>query len=200
MSTTAPVQPVRVLIVDDHPMVAEGLRALLETYDDLAVVGTLTEGRQAVERAGAPAPDVVLLDLDMPGLDGPSATEILRERHPGIAIPILTMRDAHGYGATALRHGAAGYRLEGQPTDEIRHAIDIAHGGGRYLCPGAESAPVPAIAGAEPPTAREQTIPLKLAPGRSNEQVAHELDISGTPSRRTAGTSSASSASPRPRG
>ncbi|MFO6463759.1 response regulator transcription factor [uncultured Jannaschia sp.] len=171
-------EPVRVLIVDDHPMVAEGMRALLETYDDLEVVGTLHDGREAVDRVGALAPDVILLDLNMPRMDGLSATEILRERHPGIAVLILSMHDAPEYVATALRHGAAGYCLKDQSTDEIRRAIDTVLAGERYLCPGAESALEPAADGSEPLTSREQTILLQLAQGKSNKAVAHDLDIS----------------------
>ncbi len=159
-------------------MVAEGIRALLETFDDLEVVGTLQDGQEAIDRAADLAPDVVLLDLNMPRLNGLSATEILRERHPDIAVLILSMHDAPEYVATALRHGAAGYCLKDQPTEEIRRAIDVVHGGGRYLCPGAESALEPSGDGSEPLTSREQTILLHLAQGRSNKEVAHALDIS----------------------
>ncbi|MGB3554905.1 MAG: response regulator transcription factor [Jannaschia sp.] len=173
-----PAPPVRVLIVDDHPMVADGIRALLETYDDLDVVGTLHDGQDAIDRTPALAPDVILLDLNMPRMNGLSATEILRERHPKVAVLILSMHDAPEYVATALRHGAAGYCLKDQPTEEIRRAIDVVHSGGRYLCPGAENALEPAADGTEPLTSREQTILLLLAQGRSNKAVAHDLDIS----------------------
>ncbi|MCK0166995.1 response regulator transcription factor [Jannaschia sp. S6380] len=170
--------PIRILIVDDHPMVADGIRALLETYDDIRVVGTLSNGRAAIEQADRLRPDVILLDLNMPEMNGLAATEILRERHPEIAVLILSMHDAPEYVATALRHGAAGYCLKDQPTEEIRRAIDVVRDGGRYLCPGAESAVQPAADGSEPLTSREQTILLLLAQGRSNKQVAHDLDIS----------------------
>ena len=169
---------IRVLIADDHPMVAEGIRALLETYDDLEIVGTVGDGAAAVAAAGRTAPDVVLLDLNMPGTNGLSATEILGERHPDVHVLILSMHDAPEYIATALRHGAAGYCLKDQDAQEIRRAIDVVLAGGRYLCPGAESALEPAADGTEPLTSREQTILLHLAQGRSNKQVAHALDIS----------------------
>ncbi|MEL7184596.1 MAG: response regulator transcription factor [Pseudomonadota bacterium] len=168
----------RIMIVDDHAMVADGIRALLETYDDLEVVATLSDGQDAVDRVGAFAPDVILLDLNMPRLDGLAATEILRERHPDIAVLILSMHDAPEYVATALRHGAAGYCLKDQPTEEIRRAIDTVRTGGRYLCTGAETALEPPADGTEPLTSREQTILLLLAQGRSNKEVAHDLDIS----------------------
>ena len=176
--TDTPHRPHRILIVDDHPMVAEGIRALLETYDDLEIVGTLGCGEAAIREAGRLGPDVVLLDLNMPGMNGLSATEILREEHPDIAVLILSMHDAPEYVVTALRHGAAGYCLKDQPTDEIRRAIDTVLAGERYLCPGAESALEPGREGPEPLTSREQTILLQLAQGRSNKEVAHDLDIS----------------------
>ena len=177
MPTPPSDAPTRLLIVDDHPMVVEGLRAVLETYDDLAVLGVAGDGAAALEAAGRLRPDVVLLDLNMPGVDGLSACEMLRDRHPEMRVLILSMHDAREYVATALRHGAAGYCLKDQDTDEIRHAIEVVRGGGRYLCPGAESALEPAP-GAEPLTSREQTILLHLAQGRSNKEVAARLDIS----------------------
>ncbi|MGB3690465.1 MAG: response regulator transcription factor [Jannaschia helgolandensis] len=170
--------PLRILIVDDHPMVADGIRALLETYDDLTVVGTLSNGREAIARTADLRPDVILLDLNMPEMNGLAATEILRERHPDVAVLILSMHDAPEYVATALRHGAAGYCLKDQPTEEIRRAIDTVVAGERYLCPGAETALEPSGDGSEPLTSREQTILLLLAQGRSNKQVAADLDIS----------------------
>ena len=88
------------------------------------------------------------------------------------------MHDAPEYVATALRHGAAGYCLKDQPTEEIRRAIDTVVAGERYLCPGAETALEPSGDGSEPLTSREQTILLLLAQGRSNKQVAADLDIS----------------------
>ncbi|KIT15207.1 response regulator [Jannaschia aquimarina] len=170
-------RPIRILIADDHPMVAEGIRALLETYDDLDVVGAVGDGAAAVAAAGELHPDVALLDLNMPGVDGLSATEILRDRHPEIRVLILSMHDTREYVATALRHGAAGYCLKDQDSQEIRRAIDVVLSGERYLCPGAESALEPAD-GTEPLTSREQTILLHLAQGRSNKEVAAALDIS----------------------
>lgn len=171
--------PIRVLIVDDHPMVAEGISAILETYDDIAVVGTLANGQEAIDRAAALAPDVVLLDLNMPQVNGLSATEILLERDPATRILILSMHDNPEYIATALRHGAMGYLLKDVPTEDIKLAIDRVMAGERYLCTGATASLSPGTAdGREPLTHREQTILLELALGRSNKDVAAALDIS----------------------
>ncbi len=177
-------QPTQVAIVDDHPMVAEGIEAILETYDDIRVVATLCNGQAIIDQVKTLAPDVVLLDLNMPGLNGLSVTEILLERRPQTRVLILTMHDSAEYITTALSHGASGYILKDVPTEEIKTAIDTVMRGERYLCPGTEAvldAKTNALTtkdGREPLTSREQTILLELAQGKSNKQVAADLDIS----------------------
>lgn len=168
---------IRVLIADDHPLVVEGVRGLLETYDRLDVVGTAANGEEALSAFDRDLPDVVLMDLNMPGLNGLAATEILLERHPQARILILSMHDAPEYIATALRHGAKGYVLKDAPTEDIVSAIEQVHGGGQYLCTGTEQVLAPET-GREPLTSREQTVLLELASGKSNKEVARQLDIS----------------------
>lgn len=171
--------PIRVLIVDDHPMVAEGIQSILESYDDIEVAACLTNGQEAVDQALALQPDVVLMDLNMPGMGGLSATEILLERMPKLRILILSMHDSPEYISTALSHGAMGYVLKDVPTDEIKLAIDTVMRGRQYLCTGAEGALKPAGGQSrEALTGREQTILLQLAQGKSNKEVAAALDIS----------------------
>lgn len=170
---------IRILIVDDHPMVTEGIQAILETYDDIQVVGTLNNGQDAVDRINELAPDVVLLDLNMPGLSGLAATEMILEERPETRILILSMHDSPEYISTALSHGARGYVLKDVPTEEIRTAIDKVMAGQEYLCTGAKGSLKPRISdGREPLTSREQTILLELAQGRSNKDVAESLNIS----------------------
>ncbi|NSX56411.1 response regulator transcription factor [Parasulfitobacter algicola] len=169
----------KVVIVDDHPMVAEGIRAILETYDDLDVVATLMNGQEAIDQVEALAPDVMLLDLNMPGVNGLSATEIILERRPETRILILSMHDSPEYISSALNHGARGYVLKDVPTDEIKTAIDTVMGGDQYLCTGAKGSLSPKMSdGREALTNREQTILLQLAQGKSNKEVAAALDIS----------------------
>ena len=169
----------RVLIVDDHPMVAEGIRSLLESYDDLEVVGTLGNGQEAVDQAGALAPDVILMDLNMPGLSGLNATEMILEERPQTRVVILSMHDSPEYISTALSHGARGYILKDVPTEEIHTAIEPVMAGGEYLCTGAKGSLQPKISdGRETLTSREQTILLELAQGQSNKDVANTLNIS----------------------
>lgn len=170
---------IRVLIVDDHPMVAEGIQSILESYDDIQVVGTLNTGREAVNRAADLTPDVILMDLNMPDLGGLSATEILLERNPATRILILTMHDSPEYISSALNHGAMGYVLKDVPTDEIKQAIDAVMQGNQYLCTGAKGSLEPKDGNIrEALTTREQTILLELAQGKSNKDVAHALEIS----------------------
>jgi two-component system NarL family response regulator len=171
--------PIRIAIVDDHPMVAEGIQSILESYDDVEVIATLSDGRQIIEQVERLAPDVILLDLNMPGIGGLSTAEIILERRPETRILILSMHDSPEYISSALSHGALGYVLKDVPTEEIKKAIDAVMAGERYLCTGAQGSLMP------PPgtereqlTNREQAILLQLAQGRSNRDVAAALDIS----------------------
>jgi len=169
----------RILIVDDHPMITEGIQSILETYADITVVGCLNNGQDAVDQFEGLAPDVVLMDLNMPGLSGLAATEIMLEKRPDTRILILSMHDSPEYISTAIRHGAKGYVLKDVPTEDIKTAIDTVMRGEQYLCNGAATALEPTISdGRETLTGREQTVLLELAQGNSNKEVAATLDIS----------------------
>ena len=179
MSTGRGGRAIRVMVVDDHPMVAEGIEAILETFDDIEVVATLSSGEEAVKAVPELTPDVVLLDLNMRGMGGLSATEAILETRPEARVLILSMHDSPQYIGAALDHGAAGYVLKDVPTEEIRTAIDAVLAGGTYLCAGADRALRPATMGGRTPlTNREQRILLELAQGKSNKAVALALDIS----------------------
>ena len=169
----------RILVVDDHPMVAEGIQSILESYDDLDVVGTLGDGNSVVQALDDLAPDVILMDLNMPNVGGLTATEMVLERRPETRILILSMHDNPEYVTSALGHGAMGYVLKDVPTDEIKIAIDTVMQGQQYLCTGATGALEPKSNHlAETLTNREQTILLQLAQGKSNKDVANSLEIS----------------------
>ena len=171
--------PTRIVIVDDHPMVAEGIQSILESYDDVEVIATLSTGQQIIDNVETLQPDVILLDLNMPGIGGLSTTEIILERRPETRILILSMHDSPEYITSALSHGAQGYVLKDVPTEEIKRAIDAVVAGRRYLCTGAQGSLAPREGGLrEQLTNREQTILLQLAQGRSNREVALDLDIS----------------------
>ena len=170
---------IRVLIVDDHPMVAQGIQSILEDHDGIEVVGTLCNGRALMEQLSTLDPDVILMDLNMPGMGGLTATELVLEQRPDTRVLILSMHNSPEYISSALSHGAMGYVLKDVPTEEIAQAIEAVMQGKRYLCTGASGALAPRstdVAGAL--TGREQTILLKLAQGLSNKDVALALDIS----------------------
>jgi DNA-binding NarL/FixJ family response regulator len=170
----------RVAIVDDHPMVAEGIRAILESFEDIEVVATYSSGQEIIDNAASLSPDVILLDLNMPGMNGLTVIEILLETHPKMRILVLSMHDSPEYISTALSHGAMGYVLKDVPTEEIKTAIDTVMTGQRYMCTGAKGSLVPddGAETREALTGREQTVLLQLAKGRSNKEVAAALDIS----------------------
>ena len=172
-------QPTRIVIVDDHPMVTEGIQSILESYEDIEVLACLSDGQDIIDRVEDLAPDVILLDLNMPGVGGLSATEMVLEKRPETRILILSMHDSPEYINSALSHGALGYVLKDVPTDEIKRAIDAVMDGQRYLCTGAKGSLAPIEGtGREQLTNREQTILLQLARGKSNKDVALALDIS----------------------
>lgn len=171
--------PIKVVIVDDHPMVAEGIQSILESYDDIEVLAALKTGREIVDQAQELAADVILMDLNMPEIGGLTATEMILEQSPDTNILILSMHDSPEYIASALSHGAKGYVLKDVPTEEIKTAIDTVMRGERYLCTGAKGSLRPADGETrEQLTGREQTILLQLAQGKSNKEVAQALDIS----------------------
>ena len=171
--------PIRIMIVDDHPMVAQGIQSVLEEHDDINVVGTLGNGRAALDALDHLDPDVILMDLNMPEMGGLTATELALEKRPGTRVLILSMHDSPEYITSALSHGAMGYVLKDVPTDEIKTAIDTVMQGARYLCTGAEGAIAPKSNGAtDALTGREQPLLLQLAQGMSNKDVAGALDIS----------------------
>ena len=172
---------IRVVIADDHPMVAQGIQSVLEEHEELEVVGVVHNGRSVIDQLHTLRPDVILMDLNMPDVNGLSATEMVLEQRPETRVLILTMHDNPEYISSALSHGAKGYILKDVPTEEIKQAIDAVMRGEQYLCTGAEGAiqPKPAATdNRESLTEREQTILLQLAQGLSNKEVAIALDIS----------------------
>jgi DNA-binding NarL/FixJ family response regulator len=169
---------VRLVIVDDHSLVRDGLRARLSVVPGLQVIGEAASGAEALELAAADAPDLMLVDVGMRGMNGIELATVLRQRHPSIRVLMLSMYDNREYVLSAIRAGARGYVLKESPTEEILAAISAVWAGGNYFS--AQLQDLAALVGGAPPqlTAREHEVLLLLAHGRSNKLVARELDIS----------------------
>jgi two-component system nitrate/nitrite response regulator NarL len=174
-------ETIKVLICDDHPLVLEGIRAVLETFGHIQVVGAVNSARDALQLAEAHRPDVVMMDINMPDLSGLDAVEIFRERFPSARLLMLSMHDSREYISTAVMYGASGYILKDVSTSEIIAAIEAVAANGTYFSSGVADALMrntPKKDAAIPLTTREQSVLLLLARGKSNKDVAAHLDIS----------------------
>jgi DNA-binding NarL/FixJ family response regulator len=177
---------IKVLIADDHALVRDGVRALLSTADDLEVVAEAGDGQEAVDRARETSPDVVLLDINMPGLGGLEAVPLIQREAPRARILILTQYDHADYVRRFLRLGVAGYVLKKAAGAELISAIRAAHRGGLVLDPAiardalkdSESGTHPSDDPYESLTERERQVLKLVAEGRSNKEIASTLDIS----------------------
>ena len=178
------VSPIRVLVVDDHAVVREGLRAFLELQDSIEVVGEAGDGQEAVEQATRLVPDVVLMDLVMPRLDGLEAMRMLRASLPAMRVIVLTSFLDDAMLLPALRAGAAGYLLKNAQPQEIARAVRAAHAGEALLDPVVAARVVETLAaeGREQPidrlTPREREVVILIGRGFPNKLIARELGLS----------------------
>lgn len=170
------------MIVDDHAVVREGLRAFLELQDGIEVAGEAADGEEAVAAAERLRPDVVLMDLVMPRLDGLAAMRALRERLPGTRVIVLTSFLDDDKLLPALRAGAAGYLLKNAHPQELARAVRAAHAGEALLDPVVAARLVETLAGDEEPldrlTPREREVLELIGHGFPNKRIARELGLS----------------------
>jgi NarL family two-component system response regulator YdfI len=178
------MNPIRVMITDDHLIVREGLRMLLETADDLEVVGEATDGAECLRLVPELAPDVILMDLQMPHMDGITAIDHLRKDHPQIAIVILTTYNEDDLMIRGLQAGARGYLLKDSSRENLLDAIHAAARGETLLKPEILArvlAPQPKPASPAQPestlTERELEVLQSAARGERNKEIAYKLGI-----------------------
>lgn len=173
--------PIRVLVVDDHQVVRQGLRAFLDVQDDICVVGEAADGDAALARAAELDPDVILLDLKLPRVDGVQTLRLLRERGIGARVLVLTSFTEPASVVPALRAGAAGYLFKDVDPDALAQGIRAVHGGQVLLEP--EVAAALLSPGSAPDrlaelTQREREVLDEIARGRSNREIARALVLS----------------------
>ena len=174
---------IRVLIADDHPLVREGLRSFLSTIEDIDVVGEAVDGDQAVALATDLEPDVVVMDLAMPNVDGIEATRRITQANASIRVIALTSFATDDKVFPAIQAGAAGYLLKETEPSELAEAIRKVHRGEPILHPSVAARLMREVAAAEPRahrtdlTARELEVLRLVAAGRSNKEIAHDLSV-----------------------
>jgi NarL family two-component system response regulator LiaR len=173
---------IRVLLVDDHDMVRRGLALFLQAYDDLEMVGEAEDGAEALRRCADLLPDVVVMDLMMPGMDGASTTRAIRERFPAVQVIALTSFQEEGLVQRALRAGAIGYLLKNVSAADLAAAIRAAHAGRPTLAPEAARDLIRDGVAAPPPghdlTPREREVLGLMVDGLSNTAIAQRLTVS----------------------
>jgi DNA-binding NarL/FixJ family response regulator len=172
---------IRVLIVDDHPIVRDGLAAILGTQPDLEVAGHASNGQEALRHMAAASPDVVLMDLQMPQMDGVKATAAIKDAYPDVRVLVLTTYATDADITSAIAAGAEGYVLKQASRDELCDAIRTVAAGGSHLSAAVASKVLDRMRGNQAEgglSSREIEVLTALARGRSNKQISQALNIS----------------------
>ena len=171
---------ITVMLVDDHPMVQGGLRACLSFYEDIEVVGSTTEGKEALNKALELKPDVILMDISMPYMNGIDATEIITDQLDDTKVLIFSMHDSAEFVSSSIQAGASGYILKDTTSEEVYYAIKAVANGKTHFSSSIAKVLIenPVKAGNEKLTTREQVILSYIAQGNSSKEIARILNIS----------------------
>jgi two-component system, NarL family, nitrate/nitrite response regulator NarL len=177
-------KPIRVILADDHPVVRKGLSSCLAQFEHIVIVAEATDGQDALRKARQLVPDLVLMDIDMPLLNGLTAADMLRKEHPEVKVLILSMHNDSDFVMRILQSGARGYILKQAPTDELIKAIETIHTGNTYFSQdvarlalnqfvrGPGEGPHPGQI-----SAREREVLIAIAEGLSNKEIACRLGV-----------------------
>jgi DNA-binding NarL/FixJ family response regulator len=184
-------EQIKVLLVDDHAILREGVHALLSREPDILVVGEAGDGQEAVALVPRLRPDVIIMDIVMPRMNGLEATRIIKERHPDVRVLILSMYDDHEYVVQIIQAGASGYVLKRVVTEDLVRAIHAVHAGESFLYPAIATKLIgdylrvtqgepngKSAASGEALTAREREVLKLIADGNSNQEIAEQLGLS----------------------
>lgn len=169
---------VHILLVDDHPLVRDGLRARLETIPHFAVVAEAADADEALRHAADQTIDLILMDINLHGMNGIDLTARFHTLHPEIAVLMLSMHDKAEYVMQAIQAGARGYVLKDAPAQDIITAIDTVMSGGIYYSAGLSQQLARPLRPALLLTPREKEVLQSIATGKSNKHIARELDLS----------------------
>jgi DNA-binding NarL/FixJ family response regulator len=177
----------RILVADDHAIVRQGLRLLIDGQPDMEVVGEAADGATAIDQTVALTPDIVVMDVSMPGINGLLATKTLKQRQPDVRVIVLTRHEDDSYVEELLRAGASAYVLKQSAPSEFLKAVRAVASGGIYLDPAMSSRVADGLLGARPRSLEETTAKITdresevlrlVAIGHSNVEIAQRLDIS----------------------
>jgi DNA-binding NarL/FixJ family response regulator len=174
--------PIKVFIADDHSITRSGLKTVLSVYDDIKIIGEASNGEETIKKCKEKKPDVILMDLDMPILDGIEATRIIKMEHPGTKIIALTSFASKKHVSEAIKAGATSYIIKNISPDEISEAIHKAFAGESSLSPEATASLMAQVKGPDIPeknlTEQEKKILFYIVKGLSNKRIAGKLYIS----------------------
>ncbi len=178
------MQKIKILVVDDHAILRDGLRALIDLNDDVEIIGEASEGKEAIEKVQELAPDVVLMDIAIPGIDGLETTRRIKKKNPKMRVLVLSQHNDKEYILSAIKAGAAGYVPKRALASELVSAIRTVHKGESFLYPSAVAALIKdyrqqiEVEPYDRLTTREREILTLIAEGRTSREIAEMLSIS----------------------